>query len=793
MKANSNIVSLDETLRGAGQAAPESTQADVRAAHIPGLISSIQVLATQLFGQHTLQLFDQVDDAFFELAEKPTNVSEQNGYLDAMRELRLKREQAEHSFVERIANALAYQRDESGPLFFTALKNTSKPGSGNCETAGSESLSMLDDERMEEMLAINSMAKKIEAAHSDTLLLLDARFAHVAGVDASSRGVEKWVNPISAKIICGHFVDASACLKLDIKARIVVFKWFEKTMNHCFGQFYTRANQLMIEANILPELTRDTLHKPIAERSASNAGIAEATAVVSPAVNEPSVIDVFDTQRHQLVDFAGAQSTMALMNASNTPHYAPTLAGQIAMIPASDQPVINRQVLHGLWHGLQTHGLEQPYARSTTAAGGLPAVASPEGVVKGFLAALGRSQSQPSIATLDRDIIGLVSILFKFIIDDRVVAEPMKAAISRMQVPVIKAALDEASFFNDALHPARKLLNTMTEATVGWVPDDNWQTDGLYLAICSAVDFVVAEYDTDLNIFATAEETLKIFLQGESKRADIRKKRVVEVEQGRDQTAVIKNHIDTLIDGYLDKKTPEFIRQMLFGPWSQWLFIIYHRESEGSSTWQQAVEAVRELLWTVSDERCASNRHDILALLPDLITLLRKGLDAVGHDRQAVAQFFAQLEKLHLQVMERISPIESRMPGSKPNNGSVQNSNDTNLPVPPAHKTEPKATETEEQNPYLEKAIALAVGQWVELLDDSGTKIRCRLVAILRNSGNRVFVNRSGCKAAELSTKAIAKKLQTQQILLLEDTRLFDKALTSVISNLRSRKKALSI
>jgi len=789
MKVNSNIVSLDETLSGTSQSSLNSTPQHSKAAHFPGLISAIQVLITQLFGQHIQKFFDNIDDVLFQAAEKPTNFTEQNAYLDAMRELRLKHKQVEQDFVDRMFNALAYKQDDaSGAVVFDVLQNVKAEQEEKKAAIDSESLSMLDDSRMEEMLAIDAMAKKLEAAHSEILLLLDARFAHIAGIEPSSRGEKKWVNPISTKIICRHFAESCALLMLDIKARVIVYKWFEKTISSCLGVLYSRVNRQMIDANVLPNLTSDTLHKSYAESPAS-ADVAGKAAIKSTVNPDALAVNLFDEQRHQLVDFANAHSTMALLNASNTPHYAPGLAGQIALIPASQQPVVNQSVLHGLWHSLQMHGAPQVNATVIADSAAMPIVASPECVVRDFLSALGRSQSQPSIANQDKDIIGLVSVLFKFIIDDRVVAEPMKAAISRLQIPIIKAALSDASFFNESTHPARKLLNTMTEATVGWIPGKNWQNDGLYLAICSAVDFVIAEYNDDLQVFIAAEETLKIYLQSETRRSDIRQKRVVEVEQGRDQTAVVKNHIKTLLDDLLSEKAPEFIQEVLLGPWSQWLFIIYHREGEESASWQQAIDTVRELLWTVAGQRCAANRHDILALLPDLIKELRKGLDAVGYDRQMLAQFFARLEKLHLQVMERISPIETC--AVKTAVAIKKHNEDMHRATQDQPKR--KSPDSKVASVFVEQADALAVGQWIELHEGSGEKVRCRMVAILRNSGHRIFVNRSGCKAAELSVESIAEKLQSKQIRLIEDTHLFDRALSSVINNLRTRTKAVHV
>ena len=81
----------------------------------------------------------------------------------------------------------------------------------------------------------------------------------------------------------------------------------------------------------------------------------------------------------------------------------------------------------------------------------------------------------------------------------------------------------------------------------------------------------------------------------------------------------------------------------------------------------------------------------------------------------------------------------------------------------------------------------MAVGEWVEIHQDKHKK-RCRLVAILRNSGKRIFINRTGSKAAELEVEDIAAMLCAGEMVLLEDAQLFDKALTSIIDGLRKQQ-----
>jgi hypothetical protein len=86
-----------------------------------------------------------------------------------------------------------------------------------------------------------------------------------------------------------------------------------------------------------------------------------------------------------------------------------------------------------------------------------------------------------------------------------------------------------------------------------------------------------------------------------------------------------------------------------------------------------------------------------------------------------------------------------------------------------------------------EKADSLSMGNWVELIVD-GSKTRCRLAAVIRATGKYIFVNRSGMKVAEHNRDSLAHAIDQNQVQLLDDGLLFDRALESVIGNLRDMK-----
>lgn len=95
-----------------------------------------------------------------------------------------------------------------------------------------------------------------------------------------------------------------------------------------------------------------------------------------------------------------------------------------------------------------------------------------------------------------------------------------------------------------------------------------------------------------------------------------------------------------------------------------------------------------------------------------------------------------------------------------------------------------------EDDESLRKVDELRVGSWVEIQEDEEHKLRCKLAAVIRPSGRYIFVNRTGMKVLEKTRMSLAVEFRRNAVRLLDDALLFDRALESVIGNLRRLKNA---
>ena len=86
-------------------------------------------------------------------------------------------------------------------------------------------------------------------------------------------------------------------------------------------------------------------------------------------------------------------------------------------------------------------------------------------------------------------------------LEDRNLAAPIKGLIARLQIPILKVAMLDKSFFSKGGHPARKLLNEVANASLGWVPSDpngDVERDPFYFKIETLVARIIDEFVDDV-------------------------------------------------------------------------------------------------------------------------------------------------------------------------------------------------------------------------------------------------------------------------------------------------------
>jgi len=146
----------------------------------------------------------------------------------------------------------------------------------------------------------------------------------------------------------------------------------------------------------------------------------------------------------------------------------------------------------------------------------------------------------------EEDAIDLIGILFQSLFEANDLMDDARQMYGRLIVPYLKVALTDDSLFNRRSHPARRLLDAVTEACDGNSGDTPQDQETLNQA-GHAVDRVVGEYQDDQAIFELAASELRDHLDQQRRRAELAEKRSAEAIHGRERLQQARRSADGLV------------------------------------------------------------------------------------------------------------------------------------------------------------------------------------------------------------------------------------------------------
>src|SRR5690606_16939273 len=205
---------------------------------------------------------------------------------EAMRDLRLKRKSIERGFLQKVFET------------FSQL-NQYEIDRPSLDPVGPESLSLVQNEELEETVAVDAMVGKVMSRDGVPLGHLTTRLNSLV-----SRKIDDRSNPLGPRMLCEAFVDACRRLGVDIKVKLIIFKLFEKFVLADLEQIYAEANQLLINAGVLPELKSAPVRRSSStQRPNTPRGSAEAAVLAGGEADAEAMQEVFSALQELRAQF----------------------------------------------------------------------------------------------------------------------------------------------------------------------------------------------------------------------------------------------------------------------------------------------------------------------------------------------------------------------------------------------------------------------------------------------------------------------------------------------------------
>jgi hypothetical protein len=472
------------------------------------------------------ELFNKVDETLYDLADKATSNNLYTTYFDAVRLLRRHRARVSARLLDLLGRA---------------------PGGDHGTKPAPEGLRLMGESELEESLVLTNLISKAEARYRSELAGLRRHLANLSGAER----IEPQADPLGPQALCEAFRTALKVVEdLDPAIKLVVYKVFDQQVMDRLGPIYRRCLGL-VPGGVPAEAPWRPIPQPERARLASSErpqGPPEA------AREAPGAPPGFDGLRRLL----RRPEVRAPAEAVRVP--TGDLLATLSRLQIGDLP-------------------ESEPAR---------VVAALRERVRRKLRLTGASATQRVLDARDEDALDLVFLLFESILAANDLPDVFKALISRLQIPVLKVALADPRFFDDARHPARSLLNHLAEAAVGWSPQVDEDAAGLYRLIAGIVEQIVQDFDRDIALFRRLDARLVTYLEQERREAEARLSQALGGLASREQSRSAQQAVDRTIAARMRAhgRVPEPVAALIRDGWRQVLLAAYQRAGEDSDDWR---------------------------------------------------------------------------------------------------------------------------------------------------------------------------------------------------------------
>lgn len=393
---------------------------------------------------------------------------------------------------------------------------------------------------------------------------------------------------------------------------------------------------------------------------------------------------------------------------------------------------------------------------------------------------IGLSPEHVRISPDEEDAVDLVGMLFDVLFDEHDFEQRARNLVSRLVVPYVKVALLDRQMFMYRTHPARRLLNAVTEACEGNGGQSAHEREMLGKAE-QVVDTLVGDFNEDVAIFETLESELRGFLEQQQKRIELAERRAAEAQRGQERLEQARTQAGGEVSSRVDgRKVPAALREFLARSWSHHLSLVALRDGTESTAWSAALALADKLLDLLPGGKAAgvSIATAMQGLGADMVAVLASsGVqgDAADTVLTAIADGIDAQRRGDAVAAQQAAAVLRVAPEPPP------------MPVQPRLKLVGGTEAVVEVSPDdLAQIRELKVGDWISLAGEDEKLAPAKLAWISPISSRLMFVNRRGVRMLVASIEELAA-LRKQGKLQLRDAQggAFEDALQRMVGRLK--------
>lgn len=592
-------------------------------------------------------------------------------------------------------------------------------GSGATATRASASqpLSLLDPVAHELTAALDQLVARSAARGGQVMVELGYRLAVLVGVPP----LEGEALPLGPQAMALAFGDACKALSLPGDHELVLVQSLESSLMQRLGPLYDLVNAHLLADGILPQLRAFSLPR----------------APARPA-RAPTSIEQTPAQPAVAAEPAGTESPAAAESGIPSP-------GVRAATPATPVLVSADELQAAIAQLQQANTQSNP-----SAAVGFQAVR--DTLLRQLNAGRASGAEHAALSTDQAALVEQVAVLFESA-SRQLTGADARYLLGGLQWPLLRMAVFDRHVIEQRDHPARCVLDRITEALRDWVgDDDDGEVDhGLRARVGLMVERAGRE-PPSATLYASLLVEIEQHLALLQRKAMIAERRHVEAMQGRELLTQARHRTADLMAERFALAPPRgLLRPLLERAWSDVLALTLLRHGENSEAFATRLVITDQLLGRLP----AGDRQRLQREVESGLQQIGMHVEEVSQITQALvgggtgpaAADAASMTSLAVRLKQR------------------QRLGDQVAGVPPAGPVATGPGPGSPEQRLLQRLREMPLGSWFEFVDPANGKLRQRRLAWYSPvSGHSLFVTRRGQRASEMTLQELADEIASGHV-----------------------------
>jgi len=259
-----------------------------------------------------------------------------------------------------------------------------------------------------------------------------------------------------------------------------------------------------------------------------------------------------------------------------------------------------------------------------------------------------RAQLQTDAKSLGQSLaIEVVGLMIEQIAQDSRLLMPVRQVVADAEPAFLRLAVTDPRFFSDKRHPARRLLDVITNTSLAYASENATGFAGFMQNLREVAALLTEEHAGDAQYFAVLLQDFEHRQASHTLEYRESQRRAVQALLQAEQRNLLAEKIAAEIRGRPDFVAGNrIVTAFLVGPWAQ---VMARERLLGGPGSPRAVFslALGDVLWSLDVAQASRHRKRLLQIIPGMLKSLREGLLSIDYPLEQSRPFFDELMAVH--------------------------------------------------------------------------------------------------------------------------------------------------